>query len=165
MKQFTQTEADRELAGLKSSGLFKPIAVNALAHGLSLPYVLAVCSRETNCRNIIGDNGHGVGVMQIDIQHGIAAQAKKDGSWQTDPAGLIAFGCSMLRSNIDAVHRRCPGLTDDQALKVAASAYNCGLHRALVGCSHGDSDRSTTGGDYGRDVMGRKAVFDAALNS
>jgi hypothetical protein len=44
-------------------------------------------------------------------------------------------------------------------LKIAASGYNCGMQRAILGTPHGDSDKLTTGKNYGRDVMTRMAMF------
>jgi hypothetical protein len=131
----------------------------ALKHGLPAEYVLAVASRETNLQNILGDGGHGVGVIQIDVQHEIARAAKATGTWRTKPEPLIDFGCRMLANRRRQAEAAFPNFTPAQHLKVAASGYNTGFTRAKLGSEKGDSDIYTTGHDYGRDVMSRSEVF------
>ena len=54
-----------------------------------------------------------------------------------------------------------PAFTTEQALKVAASAYNCGIDRALEGSrDHGDSDYHTTPPPYGADVIRRMRAIE-----
>ena len=48
-------------------------------------------------------------------------------------------------------------------MKVAASGYNCGMTNAIAGAQHGDSDKHTTGKNYGRDVMTRMAIFEELI--
>ena len=47
--------------------------------------------------------------------------------------------------------------------EVAASGYNCGIDAAITGAQHGDSDKHTTGKDYGRDVVTRMAIFEELI--
>ncbi len=152
-----------ELHQLRSTGFADKLAQHATAHGLAVPYFYAIASRETNCVNELGDfqsdGAHGVGIVQIDIQHDIARQARDSGSWKTNPDPLIEVGAQMLAGNISLAKSTFPAFTQEQALKVAASGYNAGMGNAIAGSNEGDSDKFTTGHDYGADVMARMAIF------
>lgn len=161
----TSTEARAELRRLRSSGLLALLEKHAKAHGLPLPYVVAIASRETNARNILGDGGHGVGLMQIDIQHPIALHARDSGSWRTQPEPLIEFGCALLAANYRRAATAFPHADAWAWLKIGASAYNTGIERAIEDSRRGDSDLRTTQRDYGHDVMGRVPVFAALLET
>ena len=69
----------------------------------------------------------------------------------------------MLKNNIDTATQKFPNLSAQQHLKIAASGYNCGMGNALLGAQHGDSDKHTTGHNYGRDVMTRMAIFEELI--
>jgi len=69
----------------------------------------------------------------------------------------------MLAGNIAAAAEAFPDRSNEDHLKIAASGYNCGMTRAIADARAGDSDAHTTGGDYGQDVMGRKALFDQLI--
>ncbi len=163
----TKNQAVNQLHSLRHTGFDAKLQTGAAAHGIPVPYMFAIASRETNCLNILGDSQggqfHGVGIIQIDIQHPLARQARDSGSWKTDPQPLINFGANLLAGNIAAAAAQFPGFTEDQHLKIAASGYNCGMGAALAGAEHGDSDAHTTGGDYGRDVMARMEFFEELM--
>jgi hypothetical protein len=152
-----------QLHSLRHTGFAQKLAQAAGKHKFSEPYFFAIASRETNCVNELGDprNGefHGVGIVQIDIQHPIARKARDSGSWKTNPDPLIDFGAQILQDNIQKSKQDFPNLNEQQQLKIAASGYNCGMVNAISGARHGDSDLHTTGRDYGRDVMTREAIF------
>lgn len=152
-----------QLHSLHHTGFYDKLAQSAYAHGLPMEYVFAIASRETNCLNILGDyrnkQYHGVGIMQIDIQHSIAKTARDSGSWRTNPEPLIEFAVRMLDNLIQASKQRFPTFTYEQHLKIAASGYNCGSQRAMAAAYHGDSDAFTTGHNYGRDVLQRMKLF------
>lgn len=149
-----------QLSRLQSTGFADKLTAAAQAHGLDPAFLFAIASRETNCVNELGDfrNGeyHGVGIIQIDIQHDIAREARDSGSWRTNPDPLIDFGAGILQANLAQADE---SLAPEIKLKLAASAYNEGMKNALAGLAHGDSDQRTTGHDYGRDVMARMAIF------
>jgi hypothetical protein len=133
------------------------VAAAAYKHRLPALYIAAVISRETHGRNILGDGGHGHGLMQIDDRwHGAWLQRNANG---LEPASNIDFGASLLRANLNqAIALELEG---PAALKFAASAYNCGCGPAALGLKrHGDSDAHTTGADYGRWVMARMRAFE-----
>ena len=158
-----QTELQAQLRTLQQSGLDVKLAEQARAHGFAPALFFAIASRETNCVNELGDfqNGeaHGVGIVQIDIQHDLARQARDQGSWRTDPDPLIDVGAQLLADNIRRAQQTFPGFSSEQQLKIAASGYNCGMGAAIAGARNGDSDQHTTGHNYGADVMARMAMF------
>jgi hypothetical protein len=160
----TQKDILNQLHSLRHTGFDKKLAQHGAAHNLPAEYFFAVASRETNCLNILGDfiNGHahGVGIVQIDIQHSIALKARDTGSWKTNPDPLIDFGAKILADNLNHAATKFPNLTLAQRQKIAASGYNCGISNAISGAQHGDSDLHTTGHNYGRDVMTRMAMFE-----
>lgn len=165
----TERIAQLQLFTLKHDGCFEPMKEAAAKHGLPLAFVCAIASRETNCHNILGDfregGYHGVGVMQIDIQHDIAREAVASGSWKYHPAPLIEFGCSLLAANRGRAYDDLR-LAGDSLLRFTAAAYNAGYGGAERGHGEGgDCDRFTTGHDYGRDVMSRMAVFEKVLET
>jgi hypothetical protein len=153
-----------QLHSLRHTGFAQQLEQKAAAHGLTTAFFFAIASRETNCLNILGDfqhgEFHGVGIVQIDIQHSIARQARDSGSWKTNPGPLLDFGAQMLADNIKKAKQEFPSLGEQPQLKIAASGYNCGMGNAIKGANHGDSDMLTTGHDYGRDVMTRMAIFE-----
>jgi hypothetical protein len=156
-----------QLRRLRRTGFADKLEKAAVKHKFPNSYFFAIASRETNCRNILGDlrNGefHGIGIVQIDIQHSIARKARNSGSWKTNPDPLIDFGAQMLQNNLAKAKDEFPNLTEQEQLKIAASGYNGGIARAISGQRQGDSDRHTTGMDYGRDVMARKAIFEQLI--
>ncbi len=163
----TKQQLRNQLQSLRSTGFADKLANHATAHGFPVPYFFAIASRETNCTNILGDvqkdGAHGVGIVQIDIQHDIARQARDSGSWETDPDPLIEFGAQILANNISTAKQQLPALDQQQVLKVAASGYNGGMRNAVKGSQQGDSDKFTTGHDYGKDVMARMAFFEQQI--
>jgi hypothetical protein len=159
----TLDQLQPHLQRLRQSGFDLKLASQAGANGFAPEFFFAIASRETNCVNELGDfqsdGAHGVGIVQIDIQHPIALQARNDGTWKTNPDPLIAFGAQLLASNIHQAMSVFPGLSTDQYLKIAASGYNSGMGNAIAGQRNGDSDQRTTHGNYGADVMARMAIF------
>ncbi len=155
----TKMQLLSQLRRLHNTGFATRLEQQATAQGLPTDFFFAIASRETNCQNILGDNQHGVGIVQIDIQHAIARQARDTGTWKTNPDPLIEFGARLLAANLNKAKQKFPELTAEQQLKIAASGYNCGIVRAISGQQEGDSDKRTTGRDYGRDVMARMALF------
>ncbi|MEK6860553.1 MAG: hypothetical protein AABY07_01155 [Nanoarchaeota archaeon] len=128
---------------------------------LPYEYVLAVASRETGIRNIIGDHGHGKGVIQIDDRwHEIARRLNPI----TKPKDFINYGVSLLSANYKWAQKQYPLIKYkwagvDAWLKIGAASYNTGLIRAQLGAKLGDCDKYTTGKNYGKDVMERMNMF------
>jgi hypothetical protein len=158
-----------QLNRLNTTAFADMLAQFAEANNLPKSFLYAIASRETNCKNILGDvqadGPHGVGIIQIDVQHPIARQARDSGSWKTNPAPLVEFGAKLLSADIVQVMHILPSFQGNDILKVAASGYNSGITRALraASSSSGDSDTFTTGKDYGKDVIARMLIFDQLL--
>ena len=76
---------------------------------------------------------------------------------------MIEFGAQLLQDNIRKAKAEFPNLSAPLQLKIAASSYNCGIRNAIIGARHGDSDKLTTGHNYGRDVMTRMAIFEELI--
>ena len=156
----TTDQLKLQLHNARATGIFALLQAGASQAGLPLAFVLAIGSRETNLTNELGDGGHGHGVLQIDDRyHSIA----RDCDIHADCAKLINYGCNMLAQNEQWAKRQWPAFTDAQHLKIAASAYNAGEDGAGRGVVAGDADLHTTGGNYGADVMCRKAIFEELL--
>ena len=163
----TKDELRNELQRLRNTGFAAKLEQQATGKGFSASFLFGIASRETNCVNELGDvqdgKAHGVGIIQIDIQHPIARQARDNGTWKTNPDPLIEFGAQILAQNIQKARKELPTFTAQEQLKVAASGYNCGIDRAISGAQDGDSDEHTTGHNYGRDVIARMAIFDELI--
>lgn len=161
--------AQEQIARLKIQGCWDAIEASAGKHNLPLAFVCAICSRETNCDNKLGDfrGGvyHGVGVMQIDIQHEIARVAIADRTWKEHPEPLIEFGCALLATTLRQIKTHDPALNEEGWLKFTAAAYNAGWGGAIRGHNEGDCDRYTTGHNYGHDVLQRMDAFQRALEA
>jgi hypothetical protein len=163
----TKMQLLNQLHSLRHTGFAAKLEQHATAHSFPTSFFFAIASRETNCLNILGDpqhgQFHGVGIIQIDIQHPIARQARDSGTWKTNPEPLIEFGAQMLKDNITRAEQRFPNFNAQQHLKIAASGYNCGMGNAIAGALHGDSDIHTTGHNYGRDVITRMSIFEELI--
>ena len=135
--------------------------------------LMALASRETNMRNIVGDGGHGYGLMQIDVR--TAPDFCHSGVWRNVELGiqkgaqildakrteiehgyghsLHVGGYTFLGRQVDAVH-----LT-----RVSVAAYNCGLWAYYCYSKGEDPDRLSTGHNYSADVLRRMVEFTELL--
>jgi hypothetical protein len=132
--------------------------------------VMAIASRETNMKNIIGDGGHGYGIMQIDDRS--FPDWCHSGIWKDAKAGIIK-GATVLDSKRESIRlgqgkklkvggvsfTGKSGLTAAELLQTSLAAYNSGLWAYYSLSKFGDPDRKTTGKDYSRDTLARAAVF------
>jgi len=123
--------------------------------GVDPALLFAVMARETGGRNVVGDGGHGRGLMQIDDRsHGKWLAANEQGM---NPETNVAYGARVLRANIDAF----PG-----NLKAAVAAYNAGAGRVRAALAKGaDPDTVTTGKNYAADVLARRERFAPMLEA
>ncbi|MGH3130766.1 MAG: peptidoglycan-binding protein, partial [Gaiellaceae bacterium] len=122
--------------------------------------LLAIASRETHCRNIAGDGGHGRGVFQIDDRfHGDWLRRHGAGAPGAVPsvADGAAYAAELLNANF--AYGRGKGLKGDALLKFAAAAYNAGAGGAWAGVQvAGDPDARTANRNYGADVLERMSL-------
>jgi peptidoglycan hydrolase-like protein with peptidoglycan-binding domain len=144
----------------RSNGWLPLMAAAEKRHKLPAGLLLAIASRETNMRDVVGDGGHGRGLFQIDdrwqktwlSQHGAL------GAGQTPKiADATEFAADMLAGNI--AYGKQKGVRAADLVKFACSAYNAGPGGAWTGYQAGDSDKQTANGDYGSDVVGRLAAI------
>jgi soluble lytic murein transglycosylase-like protein len=122
-------------------------------YGLDPAVVLGVIQVETSGNNIIGDQGHGRGLMQIDDRsHRVWLDAHDHGM---DPETNIEYGCSLLRAGIDAF---------EGDLRAGIAAYDCGVGSVQLGIREsGDPDKYTTGRHYSTRVLGWAEIFQQDL--
>jgi hypothetical protein len=165
----------------KSHGWLIHFANAAAKHGHTTADLMAIASRETNMRNIVGDNGHGYGVMQIDIRS--FADFCKSGKWK-DVEAAILKGAEVLakkRDEILAAEKRARGycrfsdgsvrsfvpriLSNEDLHRVTVASYNCGGAAYYHFSNGNDPDRGTTGKDYSRDVLARSNAFQDLLEA
>lgn len=145
----------------------------ASRYGFDQSVLMAIASRESNIRSILGDNGHGHGIMQIDDRS--YPEFCDSEEWK-DPLKNIMKGAEVLDSKrrdiLNGVGRRniCKGntfngltLTDFGVLRSSIAAYNCGCRAYYSICVYGNPDQYTTGGDYSTDVLNRGEVFKRLL--
>lgn len=137
---------------------------------VDLALILAIASRESGMRNIVGDGGHGRGFFQQDDRYQQAflravRGCKPGTNTAVFPTALpkgrvptIAAGArrcvAMLEQNVTEAKRL--GIPDGERTRFALAAYNAGVGGALSGWqSDRNPDKHTAGGDYGEDVLAR----------
>jgi hypothetical protein len=136
--------------------------------------VLAVGSRESGLRNIVGADGHGRGVFQQDDRFQQASLNNTRGCRQGSyvpafasalPKGRVptlAAGCRRLVETIEANVALAIrwGIPNGHRLRFALAAYSAGPGGAMIGWrDHHDADRRTEGGDYSEDIMERAGAL------
>ncbi|MCW2963495.1 MAG: hypothetical protein JWO17_747 [Actinomycetia bacterium] len=158
----TPEELRVELARATTLGLVTLCRSAEKRHGLPRALMLAIASRETGCRDIVGDFGHGRGVFQIDDRfhhEWLAAHAAAAPGALPPLKAAAELAATLLAGGLDVARTRA--LKDEAAVKFAACAYNAGTGGALDGLRRGDPDLATTGRDYGSDVVRRMRAFRA----
>jgi hypothetical protein len=158
MPLWTPDALARQVRIARQNGLLGMLVGAAARQHLPPAFVVAVASRETGIRNILGDGGHGVGVIQIDTRyHALAREMKANGTWKTQPGRLIEYGAGLLRHEVDWAKAHWPQF---DPLKIAAAAYNAGEGNARRGVEEGDADAHDTGHDYAADVLKRMRAIE-----
>jgi len=149
-----------ELRSAEASGLAEICARAERTAGLPVCLLLAIASRETGCRDVVGDHGHGRGYFQIDDRYHQAWLARHGAGapgTTPPPVDAAAYAAAIVGSNL--AYGRDHGVRAAELMRFALSAYNAGPLGALRGYRAGDSDLETTGRDYGADVLARMAAF------
>ena len=120
--------------------------------------LLAIGSRETNLKNIVGDGGHGHGIMQIDNRSFPAwCRSKK---WLDVQEGVRMGAWVLLTKLNDA---RSLNVPEKDLSRVAIASYNAGRPAIKAYLDHGNPDMPTTGHNYSADVLKRAEVFATLL--
>ncbi len=176
----TAAQAKNQLNRAESNDWIKDFKEAAKQYKVAVDVLLAIASRETNMRNIIGDGGRGAGLMQIDI--GTDPTFKTSGAWK-DASASIQKGAEIFREKIDqivalagkevtlkdragtAYKFTVPKLEGDDLIQAAIASYNSGLWSVYQASKGRSMDRGTTGGDYSTDVLGRAEQFRSLLAS
>jgi len=164
VRTFTKTALAKELERARASRWDKACADAERARKLPAGLLLAVASQETDMNDVVGDGGHGRGLFQIDDRSHRDFLARngagRPGGKPPVPAAA-RYAADLVRWNFDFGVRS--GVREADRLRFALSAYNAGAGGALAGYREGDSDRRTTGGDYGRAVLARWALYQELL--
>lgn len=142
--------------------------------------LMAISSRETNIKNIIGDGGHGYGLMQIDDRS--FPDWCNSGLWKNPNAG-IQKGALVLDDKRETIRNgqgkklkvKMPGgevkftgkdnLTPAELLRISIAAYNRGMKAYYALSVFGDPDKYTAHNDYSADTLKRAALFKELLGS
>jgi hypothetical protein len=164
MRTFTKAELTAELARARANGWDGAMTAAETAKTLPAGILFAVASQETDMNDVVGDGGHGRGLFQIDDRsHTDFLRRNGAGAAGGKPrvAAAALYAAGILRWGFD--YGASNGVKQADRLKFMLSAYNAGAGGALAGYREGDSDRRTTGGDYGRAVLLRYATFQELL--
>ena len=131
-----------------------PFLESAELYCVPAALLAGICSRETRCRNIIGDHGNGVGLMQIDKRYHPFATEKG----AMTPDRNIEYAARLLASNWTALCRDMSkaSWTYAEKLRGAVAAYNSGLRNVQT---WERMDVGTTQNDYSADVWERARAF------
>ncbi len=137
--------------------------------------LMGIASRETNMRNIIGDSGHGHGLMQIDDRS--FGGWCRSGAWKDVNQGVPKGALVLSDKRQDIVNGKGKSLhvgskrftganvTDAQLLRISIAAYNSGLRAYMNFSLSGNPDVGTTGHDYSADVLNRSEQFKMLLDA
>ncbi len=150
-------QAKTEYDYAKVLGWLEYFEASAKKYQLEISLLLAIASRETNIRNILGDYGHGAGVMQVDI--GTDREFVTSGEWR-DVAKSIDRGTAILSEKVNAL-AEAKWLSLEASQSIAIASYNCGRWALLDYRAGRDPDTHTTGHNYSKDVLSRQVLFKA----
>ena len=95
MANWTENDLKRQFERAKKNGWIKTFKSAAATYQFPPEVLMAIASRETNMRNIIGDGGHGYGLVQIDDRS--FPEWCNSGLWK-DPLAGIHKGALVLHS-------------------------------------------------------------------
>lgn len=170
MPNWTPNDLAKQLQRAKTNGWVAMFKKSAADYQFPTEILMAIASRETNMRNIIGDGGHGYGIMQIDDRS--FPDWCHSGLWKDVSSG-IQKGALVLDSKREAIRKgqgktlKIGGLsfvgkanlTPSELLRTSIAAYNAGLWAYYGLSKKGDPDFRTTGHDYSADTLKRAAYF------
>ena len=165
---------DQQFAYAKAQGWLPAFAQAAKDYDLPEALLMAIASRETNMRNIVGDGGHGYGLMQIDIRS--FPEWVSSGAWHY-AAQVIEKGAQVLDQKLTQIRAGVgkslhiggtsfighPFSSQEDELRCATAAYNAGLWPFYCHSTGKPIDSMTTGHNYSTDVWQRRALFEALL--
>lgn len=154
-----RTTLSTQLTRARNNGWIPFFSEAAQRFNFPVPLLLAIASRETNVRNIIGDGGHGRGIMQIDDR---SFPDFANSGAAMDPRQNIIKGGEVLSGKRRFLSGR--GVSGQLLMRASIAAYNGGEGRVINAINQGrDIDSVTTHGDYSADVLARSAIFTELL--
>jgi hypothetical protein len=170
MANWTKVDLQREFQLAADNGWIADFQQAATDYAFPVEVLVAIASRESDMRNIVGDGGHGFGIMQIDDRS--FPDWCHSGAWKDAGAG-IQRGALVLDSKREQVRsgqgknlsvggvafQGVANLADEDLLRIAVAAYNCGLWAYCSFSQEGDPDLKSTQGDYSADTLLRASVF------
>ena len=164
----------QQFAYAKTEGWLPFFAKSGADYDFEPALLMAIASRETNMRNIIGDGGHGYSLVQIDVRS--FPDWCHSGAWH-NVASAIDMGAHVLdgkRTQIGHgvgqafaiggqhfIGAHFPTTAD--LIHVSVACYNAGLWPYYSFSNGQDPDRFTTGHNYSADVLHRRDLFAALL--
>ncbi|MEE2902340.1 MAG: peptidoglycan-binding protein [Myxococcota bacterium] len=141
-------------------GMLAPM-ISRIATRYDIPPAIlaAIVSRESRGRNVIGDNGYGHGLAQVDSGSFLEWTRRWRASGKPAEEGLRK-GAEIFANKRSFLRGRFSSLTSDQLTAATLSSYNAGEGTVAWALRRGVSpDSYTTGKNYSRDVLNRAAVF------
>ena len=155
-----------ELERARRDGIVEACLLAETRAGLPRGLLVAIASRETELRNVVGDEGHCRGVFQIDDrEHDDWLRRNGAAAPGAVPAveDAAAFAADVMAANF--AYGRAKGLSGRRLLKFAAAAFDAGPVGAWKALQiTGDPDSGTTGRNYGADVLDRLRAVESALD-
>jgi hypothetical protein len=175
MPEWTDNDLQRQFHQISGNGWLASFRQAANDYRFPVEVLLGIASRETNMQNIVGNGGHGYGIMQIDDRS--FPDWCHSGAWRDAGAG-IRTGALVLDArreqvrsgqgkalNVGGTPFIGTAVPDDELLRIAVAAYNSGLW-AYCSFSEGrDPDTRTTQGDYSADTLKRASYFRGLLGA
>lgn len=156
MPNWSEAELRKQFDTANQNGWLPAFKNAAQKYDFPVELLLAIASRETNMQSIKGDfrggRYHGFGIMQVDIGTDPAFCA----SWTPNKvAESIERGTQILAGK--RTYLATKNITD---LRAITAAYNTGEGNVSRSVAAGrDPDSTTTGKDYGSDVLARMVAF------
>ena len=170
MSNWTKRDLENQFSRSQRDGWIAFFKEGSVSYGFSVTILMAVASRETNIKSIIGDSGHGYGIMQIDDRS--YPDWCHSGVWK-DPRSAILKGAQVLDGKrediinnqgkiIKFAGRSFIGksnLNQDEILRTTLAGYNSGWWAYYNLSINNDPDLRTSGKNYSSDTLDRSTIF------
>ena len=165
---------EQEFAYAKAQGWIPLFEKAAADYGFDTATLMAIASRESDMRNIVGDGGHGYSLMQIDdrsyptfchsSQWRNVALAIQKGSQVLDEKRMVIEHSQGTRLLVGGRPFVGASVKDPATLlRLSIASYNAGMWPYYCFSKNQDPDRLTTGRNYSKDVLNRRQSFAALL--
>ena len=176
--QWTTEQLKSQYQSSVQRGWIAFFANAAIECGFDISVLLGIASRESNIQQIVGDGGHGHGIMQIDDR--FYSDFISSGQWK-QPQSNIEKGATILEATLKTISasqgktltitisgRKVnfvgKPLSQQELLQTAIAAYNAGGRAYYYVSLVENPDVPTTGGNYSKDVLDRAASFKSLMS-